>query len=90
VGPRAGLDTEDGGKILCPCRGSNPDRTVVQPVVKTLYCLSYPGSYQSRVQILMLLAVYVSLFITCNILHEALLHRQDVLAAVSERVFGFK
>jgi hypothetical protein len=34
VGPRAGLDTEDRGKILCPCRGSNPD----------LYWLSYPGS----------------------------------------------
>jgi hypothetical protein len=30
VGPRAGLDTEDRGKILCPCRGSNPDRPVVQ------------------------------------------------------------
>jgi hypothetical protein len=24
VGPRAGLDTEDTGKILCPRRGSNP------------------------------------------------------------------
>jgi hypothetical protein len=23
-GPRAGLDTEATGKILCPCRGSNP------------------------------------------------------------------
>jgi hypothetical protein len=33
VGPRAGLDTEVRGKILCPCRGSNPDRPVVQPVV---------------------------------------------------------
>jgi hypothetical protein len=32
VGPRAGLDTEVRGKILCPCRGSNPDRPVVQPV----------------------------------------------------------
>jgi hypothetical protein len=30
VGPRAGLDTEDGGKILCPYRGSNPGRPVVQ------------------------------------------------------------
>jgi hypothetical protein len=27
-------DTEDRGKILCPCRGSNPDRPVVQPVVR--------------------------------------------------------
>jgi hypothetical protein len=34
VGPRAGLDTEDKGKILCPCRGSNPYRPVVQPVVR--------------------------------------------------------
>jgi hypothetical protein len=34
MGPRAGLDTEDREKILCPCRGSNLDRPVVQPVVR--------------------------------------------------------
>jgi hypothetical protein len=34
VGPRSGLDTEARGKILCPRRGSNPDRPVVQPVVR--------------------------------------------------------
>jgi hypothetical protein len=34
VGPRTGLDTEDRGKILYPCRGSNPDRPVIQPVVR--------------------------------------------------------
>jgi hypothetical protein len=34
VGPRAGLNTEARGKILCPRRGSNPDRPVVQPVVR--------------------------------------------------------
>jgi hypothetical protein len=34
VGPRASLDTEARGKILCPRRGSNPDRPVVQPVVR--------------------------------------------------------
>jgi hypothetical protein len=34
VGPRAGLDTEARGKILCPCQRSNPDRPVVQPVVR--------------------------------------------------------
>jgi hypothetical protein len=34
VGPRAGLDKECRGKILCLCRGSNPDRPVVQPVVR--------------------------------------------------------
>jgi hypothetical protein len=34
VGLRAGLDTEVRGKILCPCQGSNPDRPVVQSVVR--------------------------------------------------------
>jgi hypothetical protein len=34
VGPRAGLDTEVRGKILCPRRGSKSDRPVVQPVVR--------------------------------------------------------
>jgi hypothetical protein len=34
VAPRAGLDTEDRGKILYPRRGSNPDRPVVQFVVR--------------------------------------------------------
>jgi hypothetical protein len=43
VGLRAGLVTEVRRKILCPCRGSNPDRPV--PVhSQTLYWLSYPGS----------------------------------------------
>jgi hypothetical protein len=37
VGLRAGLDTEARGKILCPCRGSNPDHPVRS---QTLYCLS--------------------------------------------------
>jgi hypothetical protein len=39
VGPRAGLDTEATGKILCPCRGSNPGR----PARSQTYCLSYPA-----------------------------------------------
>jgi hypothetical protein len=34
VGLRAGLDTKVRGKILCPYRGSNPDRPVVQSVVR--------------------------------------------------------
>jgi hypothetical protein len=34
VGFRAGLDTEVRGKILFPCRGSNPDRPVVLSVVR--------------------------------------------------------
>jgi hypothetical protein len=35
VGPRAGLDAGARRKILCLCRGSNPDHS------QTLYCLSY-------------------------------------------------
>jgi hypothetical protein len=38
VGPRAGLDAGARRKILCPCRGSNPDRPARS---QTLYCLSY-------------------------------------------------
>jgi hypothetical protein len=34
VGPRAGLDTEPRGKILCLCRRSNLDHSVLQSVVK--------------------------------------------------------
>jgi hypothetical protein len=33
-GPRAGLDTEVRGQILCLCRGSNLNRPVVQPEVR--------------------------------------------------------
>jgi hypothetical protein len=42
VGPRADLDAEARRNILCPCRGSNPNRPARS---KTLYCLSYRGSY---------------------------------------------
>jgi hypothetical protein len=34
VSLRAGQDTEDRGNILCPCRGSNLDHPVVQPVAR--------------------------------------------------------
>jgi hypothetical protein len=43
VGPRAGLDTEARGKILCPCRWSNPDLTVVQPVVRHYTAWAIPA-----------------------------------------------
>jgi hypothetical protein len=38
VGLRVGLDTEATGKILCLCRGLNPDHPVVL-VVTVLYCI---------------------------------------------------
>jgi hypothetical protein len=34
VGLRAGLDAGARRKILCPCRGSNLDHPIVQPVVR--------------------------------------------------------
>jgi hypothetical protein len=34
VDQRACMDTEVRGKILCPCRGSNLDRPVVQPIAR--------------------------------------------------------
>jgi hypothetical protein len=44
VGLRAGLDTEARGKILCPCRGSNPYRPVVQSVVRHYTNWATPAS----------------------------------------------
>jgi hypothetical protein len=32
--PRAGLDTEVRGEIICPCTGSNLDRPVFQPLAR--------------------------------------------------------
>jgi hypothetical protein len=46
VGPRAGLDTEARGRILCPRRGSNPDRPVVQPVVRHYTAWANPAPVQ--------------------------------------------
>jgi hypothetical protein len=52
VGPRAGLDTEARGKLLCLCRGSNLDRPVVQPVVRHYTDSAAPGQavYQNTVR----------------------------------------
>jgi hypothetical protein len=44
VGLRAGLDTGVTGKILCPCRESNLDRKVVQPVVRHYTAWATPAS----------------------------------------------
>jgi hypothetical protein len=46
VGLRAGLDTEATGKILCPCRGLNPDHPVVQSVVRHYTDWATPASLE--------------------------------------------
>jgi hypothetical protein len=49
VVPRAGLDTEDRGKILSPLPGiesRSPGRLVRS---QTLYCLSYPAHFKGYV-----------------------------------------
>jgi hypothetical protein len=50
VGPRAGLDTEARGKILCPCRVSKPDRPVVQPVVRHYTAWANPAPVVNKKQ----------------------------------------
>jgi hypothetical protein len=53
VGPRAGLDTEARGKILCPRRESNPDRPVVQPVARhyTVRLMACPLNIEQEVDV---------------------------------------
>jgi hypothetical protein len=43
VGPRVDLDVMEKRKITSPYREQNPDSSVVQPVVLSLYRLSYPS-----------------------------------------------
>jgi hypothetical protein len=45
VGPRAGLDIEVSGKILCLRQESNADRQVIQPVARLT---ELPGSHSHR------------------------------------------
>jgi hypothetical protein len=52
VGPRAGLDTEATGKILCYCRGSNPDRPVVQSVARHYTAWATPAHMASNKHVL--------------------------------------
>jgi hypothetical protein len=49
VGPRAGLDIEARGKVLCPRRESNPDHPVVQPVVRHYTAWATPADGNTRV-----------------------------------------
>jgi hypothetical protein len=45
VGPKAGLDTEVRGNILCPCRGSNLNRPIVQPVARHYTAWATPAPF---------------------------------------------
>jgi hypothetical protein len=46
----APLDTEVGGKILFPRRGSNPDSPVVQPVVRHYTAWANPAPKDKCIQ----------------------------------------
>jgi hypothetical protein len=45
MGPRAGLDTEGRGKILCLCWGSNLDRPVLQSLARYYTDWATPAFY---------------------------------------------
>jgi hypothetical protein len=51
VGLRAGLDTEDRGKILSSLPGIEPPSPGRPVCSQTLYCLSYPGSHLNQSEI---------------------------------------
>jgi hypothetical protein len=65
VGTRAGLDREATGKILCLCRGSNPNRPVVQPVVRhyTAWANPAPSSYIAYTNIKLCVCMYVIMYV---------------------------
>jgi hypothetical protein len=79
VGPRAGLDTEARRKILCPCRGSNPDRTVVQPVVRHYTAWANPaphGDYRNNIVSVTLEGVLLS---EINPLYDCVMESNELL-----------
>jgi hypothetical protein len=61
-GPRVGLDAAARRKILCPCRGSKPDRPARS---QTLYCLSYRGSDSNRIIIIIIFFIILLLLFCC-------------------------
>jgi hypothetical protein len=66
VGPRAGLDTEDRGKMLSPLPGIEP-RSPGRPArSQTLYRLSYLGSQFNLKNLQFLeLKTFISLYLKC-------------------------
>jgi hypothetical protein len=82
VDPRAGLDTEARGKILCPRRGSNTDRPVVQPVVRhyTAWANPAPGLLQDLTQFSSYLMWFIELSL---ILHSVRKCQQQKICQIS-------
>jgi hypothetical protein len=73
VGPRAGLDAEDRGKILSALPRIEP-RSPGRPArSQTLYCLSYPGSYTASV------LIYNRILIVSSLIKHSCYWRQDNL-----------
>jgi hypothetical protein len=66
VFPRAGLDTEARGKFLYPCRGSNLDRLVVEPVA---------SHYTDWATWLTTILVYVWNILRTNVLERGVTHQ---------------
>jgi hypothetical protein len=64
VGLRAGLDTEVGGKILCPCQGLNPDRLVVQSIVRHYTDRATPAPHKHHV--LAKFSMFINQLSYCN------------------------
>jgi hypothetical protein len=63
VGPKAGLDAGARRKILCLCRGLNPDRPARS---QTLYCLRYRGSFNSVYVMVISVQVAEPIDVTCS------------------------
>jgi hypothetical protein len=71
VGPIAGLDTEARGKILNPRRESNPDRPIVQPVVRHYTAWATPAPQSTPLTDFIL--VFTTFFVWHD--HSQVLHR---------------
>jgi hypothetical protein len=81
VGPRASLDAETRGKMLCPCQGSNHDRPVHS---QSLILTELPDSQNCSV-----LVVYVCFINPVSVVNAHLNHRRRNFLSVRQ-VFDWK
>lgn len=59
VGHRARLNTVEERKITSPCRESNHDSSISQPLAQYLYPLRYPGPSLGEQKFLLLYVTFV-------------------------------